>query len=497
MILAYRHQEIQRGWWLAIIGNALLILGFLLPEQAGTLILTDATAYLPDDVVINNPRVLPSGGMVLGLFGGYMVLFSGLQDLKRHDVHRLSRLFIGWGGVIAILLAFTSGSLDNYSFMVELRNNGERLQEVTIQHITFVSVSLLVGFVVGIGLGLWAARSKTVSPLILYAVGIIQTVPSLALFGLLLSPLAAFGNQLFTDIASVFLILTIITLAYGAFMVFMRAYLPQWTQSPLFLIGALVAAIPVALFTSVLVAFLYQVVIQRITNGRFADGNNIALALFAGSFIISAVHRFLPNDNQRERIVKFLTTGLIIVGLIFVVYLFLESAQIYINSQVNVSRLQQNNQSVFNVLTIGNLGISGIGVAPALIALTLYSLLPLVRNTYAGLNNVDPAIIDSGRGMGMTPSQIFFRIELPLAFPVIMAGVRNAGVALVGIGTIAQIIGGGGLGVFILRGINDTSIDLILLGLVPAVVLALVLDASLRLIETLFTSPGIRHVENT
>ncbi|MCA9912295.1 MAG: ABC transporter permease, partial [Anaerolineae bacterium] len=107
----------------------------------------------------------------------------------------------------------------------------------------------------------------------------------------------------------------------------------------------------------------------------------------------------------------------------------------------------------FADLSIRNLGVSGIGTAPAIIALTLYSLLPLVRNTYAGLNNVDPAIIDSGRGMGMTPWQIFFQIELPLAFPIIMAGIRNAAISLVGIAAVASIIGAGALGDFILLGV--------------------------------------------
>ena len=141
------------------------------------------------------------------------------------------------------------------------------------------------------------------------------------------------------------------------------------------------------------------------------------------------------------------------------------------------------------------LGVSGIGVAPAVIALTLYSLLPLVRNTYAGLQNVDDAIIDSGRGMGMAPAQRFFQIELPIAMPVIMAGVRNAGVALVGIAAVASVIGAGGLGDFILNGINNTSIDQILLGTIPAVLLAVLLDAGLQGIERLLTSPGIRHLQ--
>ena len=144
-------------------------------------------------------------------------------------------------------------------------------------------------------------------------------------------------------------------------------------------------------------------------------------------------------------------------------------------------------------MTIRDFGVSGIGTAPAIIALTLYSLLPLVRNTYAGLKNIDPAIIDSGKGMGFTAAQSFFRIELPLAFPVIMAGVRNAAISLVGIAAVASIIGAGALGDFILLGVNSTSIDQILLGTVPAVLLAVIMDAGLKVLESLLTSPGIRQ----
>ena len=95
--------------------------------------------------------------------------------------------------------------------------------------------------------------------------------------------------------------------------------------------------------------------------------------------------------------------------------------------------------------------------------------------------------------MGMTPAHIFFQIELPLAFPVIMAGVRNAGISLVGIAAVASVVGAGALGDFILLGVNTTSIDQILLGAIPAVVLAVFLDAILQILEGLFTSPGIRQ----
>ena len=95
--------------------------------------------------------------------------------------------------------------------------------------------------------------------------------------------------------------------------------------------------------------------------------------------------------------------------------------------------------------------------------------------------------------MGMTTTQIFFQIELPLAFPIIMAGVRNAGISLVGIAAVASIIGAGALGDFILLGVNTTSVDLILLGAIPAIILAVILDAMMQILEELLTSPGIQR----
>lgn len=120
--------------------------------------------------------------------------------------------------------------------------------------------------------------------------------------------------------------------------------------------------------------------------------------------------------------------------------------------------------------------IGGIGVIPAIVALTLYSLLPIIRNTYTGITGVDPAIREAGRGMGMTDRQLLLQVEIPLAMGVILAGVRVATVISIGIATIAAAIGAGGLGVFIFRGIAVVNNQLILAGAVPAAVIALVAD---------------------
>ena len=132
------------------------------------------------------------------------------------------------------------------------------------------------------------------------------------------------------------------------------------------------------------------------------------------------------------------------------------------------------------------LGIRGIGAAPAVVALFLYSLLPIVADTVVGLRRVSRAAVDAALGMGMTGSQVLARIELPLALPVILTGIRVVLVQNIGMVTIAALIGGGGLGTFVFQGIGQNAIDLVLLGAIPIVALAfsasVLLDA---LIETL------------
>ena len=125
----------------------------------------------------------------------------------------------------------------------------------------------------------------------------------------------------------------------------------------------------------------------------------------------------------------------------------------------------------------------------AILALTLYSLLPIIRNTYAGIVGVDRAVVEAGRGMGLTDRQLLFRVELPLALGVIIAGVRVATVISMGVATIAAAIGAGGLGEYIFRGLAMVNNNLILAGAVPAAALALLADLSLGLIERSLGAP--------
>lgn len=478
IVLAFQSDRLRRGWSLVFVGNLLLFLTLVLPANAAIELLEGAASLFEEGTRISNPRIFPSGAIAIGLLGSYIVIFGGLRDLVEEQAPPWQRFFASSIGIIFVILALVNGSLDIYSIMVEYAQRGETLGQRLIEHAVFVLVSLGAGLVIGIALGLWAARDERVEDIILYVVGIIQTIPSLALFGVLLVPLARLGDLPFLDILQFFIISLIVGLVVLFVVIRSQSRLPDQLKAPSLIVAALAMFVPLSLFTVIFITFGFRSLLNVFNTASLSQ----PLLLVILGFALIPVFTWLSRRIDRKRVRQGLRYGryvLAAVSGIGLVVLMISGAQEVIGSRM------------IEDLTVRHLGVSGIGTAPAIIALTLYSLLPLVRNTYAGLKNVDPAIIDSGRGMGMTPSQIFFQIELPLAFPVIMAGVRNAGIALVGIAAVASIIGAGALGDFILLGVNSTSIDLILLGAIPAIILAVILDAGMQLLEQLFTSPGI------
>lgn len=153
-------------------------------------------------------------------------------------------------------------------------------------------------------------------------------------------------------------------------------------------------------------------------------------------------------------------------------------------------------QTVPSLAFIGIAGVAlGLGYTAAVVALLVYALLPIVRNTYAGLRSVPPEVKEAARGMGMSAWQIVLRVEFPLARPVIIAGIRTSTVVNVGTAAVAGMIGAGGLGDLIMSGIAVRVTPLILQGAAPAAALAIILDALLGGVETWLTPRGIRRTQ--
>lgn len=134
----------------------------------------------------------------------------------------------------------------------------------------------------------------------------------------------------------------------------------------------------------------------------------------------------------------------------------------------------------------------GLGKVPAVIALVLYSLLPIIRNTYIAIKNVDPALVDAGRGMGMGKWRLLREVEIPLAVPVILAGLKTAAVMNIGIAAIAAYVGAGGLGVFIQQGIARSHEAMILTGALAVSLLAVIVDLAMGMLERWVTPKGLK-----
>jgi osmoprotectant transport system permease protein len=144
------------------------------------------------------------------------------------------------------------------------------------------------------------------------------------------------------------------------------------------------------------------------------------------------------------------------------------------------------------IIILSAMNLTAIGFLPATIALIVYGQLPILRNTYIAIRGVDPALIEAGRGMGMTDRQLMVRVKLPLAVPVIMAGLRNSIILIIGIATIAALIGAGGLGSLIFRGLTNGRMDLIIIGGVGVAIFALLVDGLMSRVEHWVTPKGQR-----
>ncbi len=307
--------------------NLIIIGSFLWSGLAASRLLETEPAF---------SRVALGAGVWTTCLGAYISIFPCRQTLAGHFWWQS---LVSYSGLVAIAVLLFTGLLDHISLVVEFRQQQVQFLHQLGSHIILFSVSVALGIIIGIPLGILAERSQHAERPVFFITGTLQTLPSLALFGLLLAPLSA--------------------LSY-AFPV-----LRQW-------------------------------------------------------------------------------------------------------------------------------GISGIGTAPAMIALVIYSLLPIVRNTYVSLKQLDPAIINAGLGMGMSRSQLFFRIKTPLAAPLVIEGIRTASVQAVGNTAVAALIGAGGLGWFIFQGISQAVGDVVLVGALPIMGLALIVDIVMRRVIKIATPKAIR-----
>lgn len=208
-------------------------------------------------------------------------------------------------------------------------------------------------------------------------------------------------------------------------------------------------------------AYVGQLTLEHIRIVLLANGLAIAIGLVVGIFV---------SKKGREGLAQFV---LYVAGILLTV----------------------PSLALYGILMaiLKSLGLMSIGIVPVVVALTLYGLLPILRNTTTAVRGIDPAMIEAGRGMGMSERQILWRVRLPLAVPVIMAGLRQAIVMNVGIAAIGAYIGAGGLGQLIFRGIANTRPDLVLVGALSVSVLAIGFDVTLGAVERLSTPRGLRR----
>lgn len=307
---------------LAISANIALILSILIVGSGSANLLEN----MPDSA-----RVSPSVGMFVALLASYILIFASVKRLSAYKKRILKNILI-WTGPAALVIFLFSGGFRNVSVFAEFSAQKSRFYQEFFNHIYLVAVSVSAGSFIGILLGIFAAANRRIKNFVFFIANITQTIPSLALFGLLIAPLSAL------------------------------------------------------------------------------------------SFRFSAL---------RE------------------------------------------------------MGIRGIGNTPAIIALVIYSLLPVVQNTYTGIKQIEPSIIDAAKGIGMSSWQIFKKIEAPLATPLVLEGIRIASVQSVGLAAVAALIGAGGLGWFIFQGLGQAAADMILLGTLPIIALAILTDFFMRILVKL------------
>jgi osmoprotectant transport system permease protein len=394
-----------RSALLLLLASAALVITVLSVGQGATQLMDGAAA---------SARVSLLGGVWLSLLAYYFVVFGALGEMPARPWLKL--LLVAPGLLVALGLIL-GGSLAGLGLSRELVSQGSDFRLELGRHLALAGTSLLLATLIGIPAAIQAARNAAVARWVLPGAGLFQTLPSLALFGLMLSPLALLGQEVTVGRA-------LLVIALGL--------------------------LPLALLP----------LVRGRTNGRSRQLLSAVLLVWA------------------------LVPALLLIVILAVLANNFVTALLGAGNLPPWPRLSA---------PLASLGVRGIGSAPALIALTLYALLPIIRNAFTGLKGVPAGVTEAGRGMGMSPGQLLRRVELPLALPLIIEGLRAAAVLTIGITTVAYLIGAGGLGVFIQRGIDQVVPDLVLLGAIPVILLALLADGLLRFAGLLLRSRGLKE----
>ncbi|MBJ7312513.1 ABC transporter permease [Rugamonas sp. CCM 8940] len=316
--------------------------------------------------------------------------------------------------VLALAALACLAPFQHLGIVLEYREVAAVFQQELVRHLLLVLAALPFALLAGAAIGQLAARRPAYENLLLGVTGFLQTIPSIALFGLLLPLLSAYGRCL--TLGGV--------LAFGAglllFAVAGRWLLRRRTSPVLALVHGVALALGLLLLLPVLGVSLYQLLDQLLANGAAAWA-----------------------DAQWSS-------------------------------------------------PLATLGVRGLGSAPAIVALVLYGIWPVVLQTHTGLKSVPAAILEAAKGMGMSARQIFWRVELPLAAPFFIQGLRAALLLLIGLTTVAVLVNAGGLGYFLLRGTEQSVADLVLLGSLPVVALSVGADALTRLLAWVWLPQGVR-----
>lgn len=370
-----------------------------------SLVLISASSYGTQTLVNTDlARVSLSTGAWLSGFAIYVLLFSIYQQ---H--HKL--IFLP---VVVLLIWIGFAPFEHWGVYREYIAAPDAFKKELYQHISLVLSVLPIIIFVGTALGFVATQQAWLEEIILSLNGFMQTVPSIALYGLLLPILSIYGKSL--------------TLG----------------QSLVVLIGILI-----------------------------------------GLGVLASIIR-ISKKNQIKRVLNIILYLLGFIGvLLFLPILTNTLFQLYTDAPTWIANLSFSK-------SWDELGVRGLGTTPALIALVLYGVFPLIVNVHSSIQNISTDLIEAAKGIGLSRAQIFWKVQLPLILPFFIDGIRLSCLMLISLATIAVLVNAGGLGVLLMRGTEQSVQDLILLGCVPAVVLALLIDAGLRFIQILITPQGLR-----